>query len=88
MAATYENHYPEILYKCFFINAPAIFPLLMGMLKTVIAPKTLKKIKTYGSDKKDWGKDLLELIDADQLGIKYGGTKFRKAIHIPEERES
>jgi len=77
MAATYEAHYPEVLYKAVFINCPAVFPLFMRLLKRIIAPKTVEKIQCYKA-REEWEPLLLEEIGEENLGHPYGGKKIRK----------
>jgi hypothetical protein len=48
----------------------------MSLLKRVMAPKTINKIRCFGSQE-EWGKVLLEEIDPEALGTVYGGKVVR-----------
>lgn len=72
--AMYEAHYPEILYRAFFINCPSSFGFFMSMLKPVIAPKTMEKITCY-SQMSEWQKELQEIMDPTEIPERYGGSK-------------
>ncbi|XP_037033900.1 SEC14-like protein 2 isoform X1 [Bradysia coprophila] len=75
IAAMYEAHYPEILYRAAFINCPHYFGMFITLLKPVLAPKTLSKIVCYPK-MSDWQNDIKELMDPDQIPERYGGTKI------------
>jgi len=69
MAAVYEAHYPEVLAHCFFINSTSVFQLLWGLMKKILAEKTVGKIQVFGTNRKEWEPAILKLVDRDQ--IKY-----------------
>jgi hypothetical protein len=73
----YERYYPEILAFAILINAPKIFSLLYAMVKPLLPPNTVTKIKIFGSDKESWTPVIKNLIDNDQIGTNYGGTAVR-----------
>jgi len=75
-AANFETHYPEIMFRGYFINCPAIFPAMMALLRLFLVPKTLGKITCYGGQN-EWGPVLLNDIDADQFSETYGGNRVR-----------
>ncbi len=75
IGALYEAYFPEILYRCYFINCPSLISTVLMLLKPVIAPRTMDKIKCFGTDKKAWTEELLQIIDADQLRPQFGGIK-------------
>ncbi|XP_049867086.1 SEC14-like protein 2 [Pectinophora gossypiella] len=70
----YEANYPEILKTCLIINAPKVFALAFSVIKKFMHEYTISKIKIYGTDAKKWQAQALQLIDADQLPVHYGGT--------------
>ncbi|XP_044732366.1 SEC14-like protein 2 [Chrysoperla carnea] len=70
----YEQNYPEILKKCFIINAPKVFAIAFSIVKNFLNDYTLSKIQIYKADPKKWKPALLEHISADQLPEIYGGT--------------
>ncbi|CAL8125439.1 unnamed protein product [Orchesella dallaii] len=69
MASVYEAHYPEVLHKCFFINCPSFFNIVLAMLKPILAPKTLGKITCHGSNMSEWEATVHEVIEPDQLHL-------------------
>lgn len=71
----YEAHYPEILYRVFFISCPQYFGLFITMLKPILAPKTLGKIICY-SQMAEWQKVMKELLDPIDIPERYGGSKI------------
>ena len=44
------------------------------MIKPLLSPVTLDKVRIFGSDKNEWKTSLLAEIDAEQLPAHYGGT--------------
>lgn len=62
-------HYPEILFRCVFINCPGFFGILLGMIKQLLAQRTYEKISVHGSDRKEWELKCREIIDVDQLQV-------------------
>ncbi|XP_059057009.1 SEC14-like protein 2 [Achroia grisella] len=70
----YEANYPEILKRCFLVNAPKVFSLAFSVIKKFMHENTISKIKIYSSDTKKWQAQVLTLIDKEQLPVHYGGT--------------
>ncbi|CAL8125553.1 unnamed protein product [Orchesella dallaii] len=75
MVSTFEAHYPETMGQCITINAPAVFSVLFGMMKSLMSGRTVEKIKIFSSDKNQWLPVVLDLIDASEIREQYGGTK-------------
>ncbi|KAK2143054.1 hypothetical protein LSH36_882g00058 [Paralvinella palmiformis] len=67
-----DDNYPETLKRTYIINAPRMFHVGWRFLKTFLNEDTAKKFKFLD---KDFPEKLLEVIDADQLPVYYGGTK-------------
>lgn len=74
-ASQYEAHYPEILYKVYFVNCPAIMPLFLKLLKPLLAPKTYSKIHIYGTNREEWEPILRGMMDPDKLWTRLGGNR-------------
>ncbi|ODN04835.1 SEC14-like protein 2 [Orchesella cincta] len=72
----FAAHYPELLYKCIFINCPGFIGTLMSLLKPLLANKTFQKIEYYGYNREEWENVLYEMIDEDQLPPEFGGTEI------------
>ncbi|OXA51810.1 SEC14-like protein 4 [Folsomia candida] len=75
-ASQYEAHYPEIMYKAVFINCPAIFPLFLSLLKTILAQKTLSKIEMFGSNRDEWEPALDALVEEKERSESFGGSLY------------
>lgn len=55
--------------------APAIFELVLNVLRPVMSPLTRQTLKVYNTNKQQWQNELLKIVDKDELPIEYGGTK-------------
>jgi len=75
MISVYEAHYPETLGQCITINAPAVFSILFGMMKSMMSGRTVSKITIFSSDKSQWLPAILNVVDASQIREQFGGTK-------------
>jgi len=65
-----SDYYPEIMGQTFIVNAPFFFSGVWAIVKGFIDEKTRKKISIYSGSSV---KDLLELVDADNLPDFLGG---------------
>ncbi|OXA38028.1 putative SEC14-like protein 6 [Folsomia candida] len=75
LGSIYEAYYPEILHSCYFINCPSLISKIFILLKPILAPKTMAKIKCFGNSKDEWRAEFLTVIDEDQLVPEIGGTR-------------
>jgi len=66
-----QDYYPETLGMMFVINAPLLFTSTWGMIKPLLDPVTISKIKIIGSG---YQKELLSFVDAENLPAEFGGT--------------
>jgi hypothetical protein len=66
-----EGDYPETMGLTFVVNAPSIFSYIWKVIRPWLDPFTANKVRIH-SDVPT--KDILELIDKDQLPEQYGGT--------------
>ncbi|KAJ3521781.1 hypothetical protein NMY22_g12167 [Coprinellus aureogranulatus] len=66
-------HYPELLYKKFFINVPSWMTWIFWAFKAIIPSATLAKMAVVGSSTSALRSALLPHIDAKQLPKRYGG---------------
>jgi hypothetical protein len=71
---TYENHFPGHADKIMLINTPAIFELILTVLRPIMSPLTRQTLKVYNTNKQQWQAELLRIVDKDELPIEYGGT--------------
>lgn len=55
--------------------APAIFELVLSVLRPVMSPLTRQTLKVYNTNKQQWQGELLKIVEKDELPIEYGGTK-------------
>jgi len=65
-----QDYYPETMGRLLVINAPSSFTVIWGAVKPWLAKETVAKIDILGSDYK---KELLEVIDEENLPAKFGG---------------
>eukprot|EP00897_Mesotaenium_endlicherianum_P002864 jgi/Mesen1/2605/ME000166S01729 len=66
-----QDHYPEFLGTMYIINAPFVFKAIWQVIKVWLDKKTQKKIQVLGGH---YQKQLLELVDAEDLPSFLGGT--------------
>ncbi|XP_046633868.1 SEC14-like protein 2 isoform X1 [Daphnia pulicaria] len=74
MIRTYLINYPNSFRRIFVVNAPKVFHLLFALVKPILSPADIPKIKIFGNDKNEWASALLEEIDAEYVPSYYGGT--------------
>ncbi|KAL0572765.1 Non-classical phosphatidylinositol transfer protein (PITP) [Marasmius crinis-equi] len=72
-SSIFGAHYPELLYKKFFINVPSYLTWIFWLFKPILPAATLAKMSVVGSGAYTIGKSLLPLIDANELPKRYGG---------------
>jgi hypothetical protein len=65
-----QNHYPEMGFKIFIINAPNLFTSVWPLLKKLLPQHTIDKITILGQD---YAACLLEHIDPKNLPSFLGG---------------
>lgn len=66
-----QTYYPERMGKMVMIRAPPLFYTIWKIIAPLLDKVTKEKIMILGDDYEDV---LLDLIDADQLPVEYGGT--------------
>ncbi|KIJ55626.1 hypothetical protein M422DRAFT_24194 [Sphaerobolus stellatus SS14] len=69
----FSGHYPELLYKKFFVNISTLLTWIFWLFKPIIPSQTFAKMSVIGSGSETIGKELLPYIDADELPERYGG---------------
>jgi CRAL/TRIO domain len=65
-----SDYYPEIMGQTFIVSAPLLFSGVWAIIKGFLDEKTRKKISIKGGS---YQKDLLEIVDADNLPDFLGG---------------
>ena len=66
-----SDYYPEIMGQTFIVNAPMLFSGVWAVVKGFLDEKTRKKISIKGGS---YQKDLLEIVDVENLPDFLGGT--------------
>ncbi|TFK39893.1 CRAL-TRIO domain-containing protein [Crucibulum laeve] len=69
----FQSHYPELLYKKFFINVPTLLNWIFWAFKPLISANTLAKMTVVGTGHHALKKVLLPHINASDLPERYGG---------------
>ncbi|KAF8074934.1 CRAL-TRIO domain-containing protein [Lyophyllum atratum] len=69
----FQSHYPELLYKKFFVNVPTLMNWIFWAFKPLIPAATLAKMSMVGTGHHALRKALLPIIDARELPTNYGG---------------
>ncbi|KAF9054487.1 CRAL-TRIO domain-containing protein [Panaeolus papilionaceus] len=69
----FSSHYPELLYKKFFVNVPTLLNWIFWAFKPLLPTATLAKMSVVGTGRYTISKELLPLIDASNLPTRYGG---------------
>jgi len=87
LLSAYEAHYPETLHSCYLVNATSSIGMLLNLAKSVLAQRTYDKIKVFGADVEEWRTAILEIINEDQLPLRFGGSKEVVAADEVEEAE-
>jgi len=72
---TYENHFPGHADKIMLINTPAIFELVLNVIRPIMSPLTRQTLKVYNTNKEQWQNDLFEIVERKELPPEYGGTR-------------
>ncbi|KAF5377763.1 hypothetical protein D9757_008087 [Collybiopsis confluens] len=72
-SSIFSGHYPELLFKKYFINVPSYMTWIFWLFKPLLPSATLAKMSVVGSGASTIGKALLPEIDAKQLPKRYGG---------------
>lgn len=72
-SSVFNSHYPELLHKKFFINAPTLMNWVFWLFKPILPAKTLAKMTVVGHGSHDIADTLLAIISEDQLPKRYGG---------------
>ncbi|KAF8967734.1 CRAL-TRIO domain-containing protein, partial [Flammula alnicola] len=70
----FQSHYPELLYKKFFINVPTLLNWIFWAFKPLLSANTLAKMSVVGTGHHAIKKTLSEFIDVKELPKKYGGN--------------
>ncbi|KAK7056327.1 Non-classical phosphatidylinositol transfer protein (PITP) [Paramarasmius palmivorus] len=72
-SSIFSNHYPELLYKKFFVNVPSYLTWIFWIFKPLLPAATLAKMSVVGTGAHTIGKSLLPHVNAKDLPKRYGG---------------
>jgi hypothetical protein len=70
-----EEYYPGLRKYDITVNVPRTYDIFLKNLSPLLSKETKKIIHTFGSDRTEWSKFILNIIDANQLPYRFGGTK-------------
>jgi hypothetical protein len=69
----FQSHYPEMLYKKFFVNVPTFMSWIFWIFKPLLSAATIAKMSVVGKGPEAIGKELLVIVDDSELPTRYGG---------------
>jgi len=69
----FQSHYPELLYKKFFVNVPTFMSWIFWLFKPLLSAQTVAKMSVVGRGAATIGKELSVVIDPQELPKRYGG---------------
>jgi len=69
----FQNHYPEMLYKKYFVNVPTFMSWLFWAFKPFLSAQTFAKMSVVGKGKDTIKKELIVIIEPKELPERYGG---------------
>lgn len=69
----FQSHYPEMLYKKYFVNVPTFMSWIFWIFKSLLSAQTIAKMSVVGKGPDAIGKELLVIIDDSELPERYGG---------------
>ncbi|KAJ8694681.1 Non-classical phosphatidylinositol transfer protein (PITP) [Pleurotus ostreatus] len=72
-SSIFQNHYPEFLYRKFFINVPTLMNWIFWLFKPLMPAATLAKMSVVGSGTHAIRKALSPVIGDKNLPTRYGG---------------
>ncbi|KAF5361723.1 hypothetical protein D9756_002255 [Leucocoprinus leucothites] len=72
-ANIFSSHYPELLFKKFFINVPTLLNWIFWAFKSIIPAATLAKMSVVGTGHHAIHKALSPYISEEELPKRYGG---------------
>jgi len=69
-----QEHYPERLGQMLIINAPSCLHYFYNAASWILPQKARSLVHIFGG-RETWEPVLLELVDASELPLRYGGSK-------------
>lgn len=69
----FQSHYPEMLYKKYFVNVPTFMSWIFWIFKPLLSAATIAKMSVVGKGPEAIGKELLVIVDDSELPTRYGG---------------
>jgi len=69
----FQSHYPEMLYKKYFVNVPTFMSWIFWIFKPLLSAATIAKMSVVGKGPETIGKELLVIVDDSELPTRYGG---------------
>ncbi|KAJ7251455.1 CRAL-TRIO domain-containing protein [Mycena rebaudengoi] len=70
----FKCHYPEFLYRKFFVNVPRSVVWLFWLFKAALPTPVTAKMTVVGRGPRRIGKALLPYVTTEELPTRYGGT--------------
>jgi len=79
-----QEHYPERMGQLLIINAPSSVYYFYKSASWMLPEKARKQVRIFGG-RETWEPVLLDLIDASELPLEYGGSKLASASIEPSQ---
>ncbi|KAF8500523.1 CRAL-TRIO domain-containing protein [Gautieria morchelliformis] len=70
----FTAHYPELLYKKFFVNVPTLMTWVFWAFRPLLPAATVAKMSVVGGGAGTIGRAVLPYVAAEELPAQYGGT--------------
>ncbi|EJD43830.1 CRAL/TRIO domain-containing protein [Auricularia subglabra TFB-10046 SS5] len=72
-SSVFGAHYPELLYRKFFVGVPTYLSWIFWLFKAIVPSQTFAKMTVVGPGAAAIGKELEKVIDRKHLPAIYGG---------------
>ncbi|TRM65468.1 CRAL-TRIO domain-containing protein [Schizophyllum amplum] len=69
----FGDHYPELLYKKYFVNVPTLMSFIFWTFKAILPAKTFAKMSVVGTSTNSIRDTLKDVIDVKEIPKRYGG---------------
>jgi len=79
-SSIFQDHYPEMLYKKYFVNVPTFMSWIFWLFKPLLSSQTIAKMSVVGKGPDAIGKELLAIIAESELPERYGAKLMHFSV--------